>query len=170
MIRYRTLTLLVCGLLAGCVGAPPPSAHQAAAVRKPAQAPAHREDEASLWAHLGSLPGQKVPPHSCGLFLWANIPNRSLVFFADNSTPTGTIMYDGKPVKLPLVAATGTSMLGLFSDLHYETDHLSLTVSYSAQTRPGLSDGVVVTGGTWRLREKGGWELVLPVVGLIGCA
>ena len=150
----------------------------APAIEQPAQSAGSRtvapllegdQGERAMWARLGGLAPQTIAPDTCGLFLWAEIPQRTLVFFADGQVPSGRIMFDGKQLDMPLGSADGVAFLGHFAKQVYEDEALTVTVSFQAELKEGLRGGAVIREGTWRIREKGGWELILPVAGLIGC-
>ncbi len=168
MFKHTFMTILASLGLAACTtGTTAPEA-AAPVAPDPAtnQAPA---GELDMWARVGELPAQTVTKDSCGLFLWANLPKRTLVFFTSNQTNRAQVMFGGKERTLPLIAANGDSMLGHFSIQHYEDSQLKVTVSFDAEAKDGLRDGAIIRNGTWRIEEKGGWELILPVAGLIGC-
>lgn len=168
MFKHTFMTVFASLGLAACTTGTPapdaaaPSVPEAAAKQAPA-------GELDMWARIGELPPQSVAKDSCGLFLWANLPKRTLVFFTSNQANSAQVMFGGEERTLPLVAADGDSMLGHFSTQHYEDSQLKVTVSFDAEAKDGLRDGAIIRKGTWRIEEKGGWELILPVAGLIGC-
>lgn len=122
-----------------------------------------------LWVRIGNLPAQIVKPGSCGLFLWATMPKRTLVFFSDNQTSDSALMFNGEQKTLPLTQANGQAILGHYSQQTYKNEALTVMVSFEAEIKEGLRDGAVIREGTWRIQEKSGWEIIMPVVGLIGC-
>lgn len=167
--------LLACMLISACSGtALQQDGHQGSkalapvvtATKQPAKPV---DDELVLLSRIGNLPRQNLAENSCGLFLWANMPRRTMVFFADNISAQATVMLDGSEMIIPLTKTRGDSVYGLFSTLTYENAGYTVTVSYEAEIRDGLRNGAVVRKGTWRIVEKDGWEVILPVSGLIGC-
>jgi len=122
-----------------------------------------------LWSRIGGLPSQTVEADSCGLFLWASMPKRTLVFFADNLSGNAKLMYNGQQRSLPRLMARGDVLLGHFSEQTFEDETLRVSVSYRAEVKEGLRGGAIIREGTWRIAEKTGWELIIPVAGLIGC-
>lgn len=126
-------------------------------------------DTRDLWSRVGAVPAQRVLPGNCGLFLWANMPERTLVFYTDSKASMGIIQLDGQRVILPRIEASGESILGHFFRQSFENDQLLVTVSFNAEIKEGLNKGAIVREGTWRIQEKSGWEIVAPIAGLIGC-
>jgi len=159
------LTLFSMGLSACSSTAPdnkPPKVETTASFPK-------KKNEGDLWSRIGAVPAQRVLPGNCGLFLWANMPERTLVFYADNKTSVGIIQLDNQRVALPRIEASGKSILGQFFHQSFENEQLRVTVTFNAEIKEGLNKGAIVREGTWRIQEKSGWEIVAPIAGLIGC-
>jgi len=167
--RPLILPLLVSVGLTACGTANLDSASQEPATT--ASTPQNRKpgNSEDLWSRVGALPAQRVPPGSCGLFLWANMPERTLVYYSDNKTAESHIQLDGRQVALPRFEASGGSLLGHFFRQSFKNEQLLLTVSFKAEIKEGLNQGAIVRGGALRIQETSGWEIVAPVAGLIGC-
>ena len=169
MPKSLILFLLVSIGLAACSGQGQHPSSQESLVLDSSRNDRNDVSSADLWSRIGALPAQRVPPGSCGLFLWANMPDRALVFYSDNATSTGAIQLDGQQIILPRSEAMGETRLGQFLRQTFENDQLLVAVSFHAEVREGLSKGAIVREGTLRIEEKSGWEIVAPVAGLIGC-
>ncbi len=78
-------------------------------------------------------------------------------------------MLNGQQTKLPRFGAYGNSLFGLFSEQSYKSDALEVSISYRAEIKEGLTKGALIKDASMRIIETNGWEIIIPVAGLIGC-
>jgi len=123
----------------------------------------------SDWSQHVALPRQTIEEGSCGLFLWANTQEKTLIFYASNKEVQGHVMLNGQQTKLPRLGAYGNNLFGLFSEQSYKSDALEVSISYRAEIKEGLNEGALIKDASMRVIDAAGWEMVLPVAGLIGC-
>ena len=169
LLRSIILCSAVLALVAGCSSAEPPVARVDAPSEAVNRNSGAGDSEMNRWSQHVALPQQTVQAGSCGLFLWANTAKRALVFYASDGMAQGTVMLDGKQTMIPRTQAHGETVFGHFSRQTYKNDALQITLSYRAEIREGLHKGAVVRDASMRVVEASGWEIVMPVAGLIGC-
>jgi len=147
------------------VAAPPLAARPAQPSRAPQGLPA-----GDLTMRLGTLPAQKMDAGSCGLFLWSRGDRRELLLFSGGGNAVNArVMFDGTIVTAPRTLADGASVLGQFERQTFQAGGLNIELTSTFERRPGLGRGALVPQGSMRLTQTDGWELVVPVVGLVGC-
>ena len=152
----QAATMLLLPLVAGC-----------AATTSSPQPPATQQVAASD-GEFGRLAARKLSKGSCGLFLWTKSSDRKLVFF---STPNGgaSVVLGGAEVELERSAVEGAEVLGLYERQTFIRPNERLQVTVGFERRPGMDRGVVVPQGSLRLVRPDGWEMILPVGGLVAC-
>ncbi len=147
------LAVLALGACSTAPGSPPPSTLQSA--------PA---DDRTV----GTLAPRKLAAGECGMFLWARSAERNLVFF-NTRGGDGQMVLSGREARLARVSADGAEVLGQFENQTFRYDTLSIELQIKFEKRPGLARGAVIPQGALRLKRDDGWELILPVGGLVGC-
>lgn len=118
---------------------------------------------------IGTLPPQSLNVGECGLFLWARTADRKLVLFSKAQDQSALMQINEQTRRLAQTDQRGQAVFGLNTYQTFEADPLTVTVNFFAEAREGLTSGAIVPEGTMRLQTKDGWEIVLPVAGLIGC-
>ncbi|WP_374764940.1 hypothetical protein [Yunchengibacter salinarum] len=162
----RLMPGLLALLLSACAGA---DRADGPATAPPPAPDATAEGDTDLLNRLGALERQQLNEGRCGMFLWAAMPTRKLVFFTESENAAAHMVLDGKTRALPRDKASGDPVFGLFPHQRYTHERTVITVDVTPEPRQDLKDGAVIRRGTLRLRERGGWEAVLPVAGMIGC-
>lgn len=122
-----------------------------------------------LISRIGELPAQPLIEKGCGLFLWASLPERKLVFYTDTETSTALMSLDNIQTALPKEQASGLSYVGIPGEQTFKGSGLSVKLNFTAQQTKGFTGGAIVRQATLRLKDAEGWEVVIPVAGLIGC-
>ena len=122
-----------------------------------------------LFSRIGALPAQPLIEKGCALFLWASLPERTLVFYTDTETPNALMNLDNSQTKLARTNAAGLSYLGIAGEQSFTGPNLEMRLTFVAEQTKGFSGGAVVKQATLRMRDKEGWEIIMPVAGLIGC-
>jgi len=75
----------------------------------------------------------------------------------------------GQTTQFPRTQAEGAQALGQFERQTFEQGDYTLSVDVGFEQRTGMARGVVVPQGSLRLTQSGGWELIMPVGGLVAC-
>lgn len=118
---------------------------------------------------IGSLPAQELAVGSCGLFLWTKGAEPQLVFVSDSRSPTARMVLDGEIRTLQRTSAEGAGGYGQFVRQSFTSGETVIALGFEPEARPGLVDGAAVPRGALRLTDGEGWDMVLPVAGLIAC-
>ena len=155
-------------LLAGC-GSSDLDRVQRQLERQARSSPVVAQAEAPDETRIGSLAARRLSAGSCGLFLWIRNAQRKQVLFADAATRTAEMMFDGAPVELTRTLADGPSAFGHFARQDFTGAGLSVTLDLTLDAREGMTDGVAVPQGSMRVSQPDGWQIVLPVGGLVAC-
>ncbi len=122
-----------------------------------------------LFSRIGELPAQPLIKKGCALFLWASLPERTLVFYTDTETSNALMNLDSSQTKLTRTNAAGLSYLGIAGEQSFAGPNLEMRLTFIAEQTKGFSGGAVVKQATLRMRDNEGWEIIMPVAGLIGC-
>lgn len=122
-----------------------------------------------LISRIGELSAQPLIEKGCGLFLWASLPERTLVFYTDTQKSSGLMMLDDREAQLNRVEETGLSYAGLAGDQTFTGPNLNVKLTFTAEQTKGFTGGAIVRQATLRMKDNEGWEVVMPVAGLIGC-
>lgn len=165
-MRRPAIALL--GLLAaGCANGgpqPPPL------VAEDAPAAAAQTQQTGFDRRIGVLPPrERLEAGACGLYIWSVGDRRRLVLYSTNRLEGAKMMVDGREQMLRRTAAEGNPALGQFNRQTFAAEDLTVRLSIDAERRAGIIDGAVVPRGSLRVIADDGWEIVMPVVGLIAC-
>ena len=152
----KVAAVLLLPLVAGC------------ATTTPSPQPPAAQQAAVSGDEFGRLAARKLNKGECGLFLWTKSSDRRLVFF---SRPNGTalVVLGGAEAELERSAVEGAEVLGLYERQTFTRANERLQVTVGFERRPGMDRGVVVPQGSLRLVRLDGWEMILPVGGLVAC-
>lgn len=153
---------------AGCE-TPPTGQPAASSAPPPAAAPNSANGDEALLRRIGPLDRRKMEEGECGLFLWAAVPDRQLVFFQRGSTDQAEMSLDGTIRQFTRVRAEGSPIFGLFPSQSFREQDIDLTLSLSEANIEPVTKGAVIRRASLRVAEKQGWAVVLSVAGLIAC-
>lgn len=117
---------------------------------------------------VGVLAPQSLNAGECGLFLWLRSSDRDLVLFSGPDS-TARMMINGQEVVMPRTSAEGAQVFAQFERQVFQGGRHTLHVDVRFERRAGMARGVVVPQGSVRLIDDGGWEMVMPVGGLVAC-
>lgn len=117
---------------------------------------------------LGELAPQALPPSGCAAYLFTTGEKRHFVAVA--SAGSIRVALDGKPVDLPRAAQVGAAGYGLAADTEYRAGDLLAALALTVSERSDLRDGAAVPAATLRIDRPGQDGVVVPLVGMIGCA
>lgn len=126
-------------------------------------------DEEAFANLIGALRPQQLRTGQCGLFLWSRDDRQNLVLFGNGSRAEAKMQIAGEEVTFTRVSAEGVNTLGQYPRQIFQRGDLMASLSMDIQPRPNLSGGAVVPRGSLRFEQTGGWNLVVPVGGLIAC-
>ena len=117
---------------------------------------------------LGELAPQALPASGCAAYLFTTGEKRHFVAVA--SAGSIRVALDGKPVDLPRAAQVGAAGYGLAADTEYRAGDLLAALALTVSERSDLRDGAAVPAATLRIDRPGQDGVVVPLVGMIGCA
>jgi hypothetical protein len=116
------------------------------------------------------IESQPLPPGACGMFLWARSGEQPILLVAAFANPAeARVRLSGRNRTLRRSSADGASRYGHFETQAFEDDRLTLEVEVAFDEDRPMTDGVALESGVVRVRDREGWETVIPVGGLIGC-
>jgi hypothetical protein len=119
---------------------------------------------------LAVLPKQDLPAKGCAAFLWSASGTRALIAMATADPAQLRLSIGGAVTDLARDQQQGTGGFGFADTADYKSGDTSATLDMTIVARGDLKDGASVPEGTLRLDRTGQDSVVLPVVGLIGCA
>lgn len=126
-------------------------------------------DEAAFAELLGALSPQQLTKGQCGLFLWKRDQERDLVFFDGGRRSEGKMMIAGQETAFQRQSAEGDPFFGQYPQQVYQKGDMTVTLSLEIQPRSNMAGGAIVSRGSLRFEQTGGWNLVVPVGGLVAC-
>jgi hypothetical protein len=118
---------------------------------------------------VGALRPQRLLNGECGIFLWERSEERELVFFGAGDRAEGKMQVAGQEVTLERTSAEGRVVFGQYPMQTYRRGDLTVQLSMEFETRPNMASGAVVPRGSLRFEQTGGWNLVMPVAGMVAC-
>lgn len=107
---------------------------------------------------LGELPAQQMAPGQCLTFLWTRTDPPLRIAMIDETARVIRLQRNGRVVDA-LRIGPGTYGLG----------DLTLRLDLDLESRQGLKDGNIVTGGTITVEQDGTDSVVMSVAGIRGC-
>lgn len=119
---------------------------------------------------FGALPKQELPARGCAAFLWSATGTRAMVAMAMADPAQLRLSLGGTITDLARDAQQGAEGFGFSATTEYRSSDVTATLDMNIAARGDLKDGASVPEGTLRLDRAGQDSIVLPVVGLIGCA
>lgn len=119
-------------------------------------------------ADIGTLAPRRLAAGECGMFLWTKGAEPKLVLFNARTGGAHAVLR-GREVQLARAAADGTEVLGQFENQVFRVGDTSIQLTVGFERRAGLARGVVIPHGTMRVRREDGWEVIMPVGGLVAC-
>lgn len=119
---------------------------------------------------IGAIPKQELPQHGCATFLWTATQTRALVAMMTSDPARIRFAPDGKPLDLVRTAQTGAGDFGFLDHTDYAGGALKVSVDMEIVTRSDLQQGGLAQNATLRIDREGADTIIVPVVGIIGCA
>lgn len=114
-----------------------------------------------------SLTPRNLSPGECGLFIWAG-EARSFILFSQNGQ-SAVFAKDGREIPLtPTPADISGDLYGQIPVQNF-TDTQGVTYSLALSTEDNIDGGIRYSSGTWRYKDKDGWDVLQPVYGLSTC-
>jgi len=119
---------------------------------------------------IGGIPRQELPAQGCATFLWTATQTRVLVAMMTSDPARIRFAPDGKLVDLVRIAQQGPGDFGFLSHSDYAGGPLKVSIDMEIETRGDLVQGGIARNATLRIDREGGDTVIVPVVGIIGCA
>ncbi|MBA4047423.1 MAG: hypothetical protein C0476_02640 [Sphingomonas sp.] len=119
---------------------------------------------------IGAIPKQDLPQTGCAAFFWTATQTRTLIAMASSDPARIRFAPEGKLVDLVRVRQSGPGDFGFLAQTAYAGGDLTVTIEMAIARRGDLTQGGVVEGGTITIAREGADSLIVPVVGIIGCA
>jgi hypothetical protein len=166
MTKLSTKAMTILASVAACLGVPASGAETPAAQAAAIEAETHSAVVSTV--EVGTLPPQELGAGQCGLFLWTNASEPRLVF-ASLTGGNARMMVNGQELALARNAAEGQEIYGQFESQHFYSEAMDVALNIVVERRVAITDGAVVPSATLRVKERNGWETVIPAGGLIGC-
>ena len=153
MIRMPSILIVIMVTLAACASG--------TTERKPV-APAPETPKP------GNLPSQTLPGGECALFLWTQGEPRRFIFFSRASTGVAEVMFSEGQQTLTLTRQGGTLFGQFMTDMDFVTP---ASESVNLRITPGelVENGQKISSGRIKILNAGGWETLIPVVGIRAC-
>ena len=120
---------------------------------------------------LTEIPSREISSGACGLILWTAGDTPKPVFLSE-TTGRSFVAVDGETVSLAITAASGEAFFGRRAEQTFrgvDAAGRQIEVRTSVERDSGFADGAYVSNGALRLVDDSGWEVIAPVVGLVGC-
>lgn len=123
---------------------------------------------------LGSIPPGGLEKGTCGALLWTrSVAGEPQLIFRSNAAEGAEVRYRGAMVALELVEARGRSVFGQQLEQTFRPvadDAPAISVHVLTETGAPFDGGVYTRAARITLTRDDGWEVVTPVVGVMGCA
>ncbi|MBX9796235.1 hypothetical protein [Sphingomonas sp.] len=119
---------------------------------------------------IGAIPPQEMPATGCAAFLWTNTTTRSLAAMLTTEPPRARLAPGGMIVDLVRTEQSGGGNYGFTTHGDYAAGDYRVAVDIEIVERGDLTQGAIIPAGTMRFEKEGSDGVVVPVVGIIGCA
>lgn len=119
---------------------------------------------------IGAIPKQELPETGCATFLWTATQTRTLVAMLTSDPARIRFAPDGKVTDLVRTGQTGPGDFGFLAHTDYAGGDLKVAVEMAIVRRGDLTQGALTDGATLTVTREGGDSVIVPVIGIIGCA
>lgn len=119
---------------------------------------------------LGGLAPQAMPAQGCAAYLFTTGETRTFVAMASAEPGLLRIALDGAPVDLARTGAGPGGAYGLAAASDYRAAGVAASLALTIEPRNDLSKGAAISQATLRIDRDGKDGLVVPLVGIVGCA
>lgn len=119
---------------------------------------------------IGAIPKQELPQTGCATFLWTATQTRTLVAMLTADPARIRFAPDGKLTDLVRTGQNGPGDFGFLAHTDYAGGDLKVTVEMAIVRRGDLTQGALTDGATLTFSREGGDSIIVPVIGIIGCA
>jgi len=119
---------------------------------------------------LEELEPQPLNAGACSMFLWSQSEARPVFVFVALANPAeARVRRNGRDRILRRTAADGQSWHGHFETQTFADELMTIETDLRFSTTRQLRDGAVIEGGVIRVRDREGWETIVPVNGMVAC-
>ncbi len=119
---------------------------------------------------LEAIAPQQLAPGRCGIFLWAKGTQNPVLVLAVFTNPVEAVInVEGRERQLLRTAFGGQLSHGHFERQTFSNGSITLGLDVTFDTSKKLSDGAMVKQGSMRIKDKKGWETIVPISGLVAC-
>lgn len=118
---------------------------------------------------LEALPSQPLPAGRCGMFLWSRGDQPMFVLVAYSNPGEAMVRADGRNRFMRRTAIGGEPQFGHFERQTFADGRLTIGVEVEFDPERPLTDGAIVRQGVLRLRDRRGWDTIVPVGGMVAC-
>jgi len=116
------------------------------------------------------LSPQRLAPGRCGMFLWAQAGRPVLILAAFDQPATAVVQTGGRQRSFERASFSGNPIHGMFERQSYEGGGgVTLEVDVELDTERAMRDGALIKEGVVRVRDREGWETVVPIGGMVAC-
>lgn len=119
---------------------------------------------------IGAIPRQNLPAAGCATFLWSATQTRTLVAMLTSDPARIRFAPDGRVTDLVRIAQTGPGDFGFLAHTDYAGGDLKVAVEMEIVKRGDLTQGGLTQNATLTITRDGGDSVIVPVIGIIGCA
>ncbi len=116
-----------------------------------------------------ALPAQRLERGQCGLFLWAQTTQPVFIVAVYDRPAVAIVNAGGRQRTFSRVGFTGNVVSGVFERQRYESGGLSMEVEVEFDDEQEIRDGAMVKEGVVRVRDREGWETIVPIGGMAAC-
>ncbi|MCR6643542.1 MAG: hypothetical protein NVV62_02910 [Terricaulis sp.] len=117
------------------------------------------------------LEPRPLEPGRCGLYVWAQSAQQPLFIAVAYNTPAQVhVRIDGRDRVLARTSFDGAPNSGHFEVQTFEDRNMALTLDVTFDLDRPLRDGASIRTGVMRVRDREGWETIVPIGGLLACA
>lgn len=134
-------------------------------------APSYPQSVAGRDMRFDVLEPRPLEAGRCGLYVWAQSAQQPLFIAVAYNTPAQVhVRIDGRERVLPRTSFDGAPNSGHFEVQTFEDRNMALTLDVAFDLERPLRDGASIRSGVMRVRDREGWETIVPIGGLLACA
>lgn len=123
-----------------------------------------------ILSRLTNLPRQPLEDGACGLFLWSRVGTRQLLVLSQGRDMSNTVIgLDNTATPFTVTLAEGASYYGFYQRQNMINDELKVALTLQENGVEAIPQGARIRRASLNILDREGYELSLPVAGLIAC-